>query len=85
MVLGCGIIALNASAFSKVIFDNWDQSKLVIVLVISLAAVILHHFLEALFSALRKFSIVSTMHFCQSISFAIISLVLICCWRSAAA
>jgi PST family polysaccharide transporter len=84
MVLGCGIIALNASAFSKVIFDNWDQSKLVIVLALSLAAVILHHFLEALFSALRKFSIVSTMHFCQSISFAVISLLLICCWRSGA-
>src|SRR5207302_1833641 len=29
-------------------------------------------------------SIVSTMHFCQSLSFAAISLVLMCCWRSAA-
>jgi O-antigen/teichoic acid export membrane protein len=46
--------------------------------------VILHHFLEALFSALRKFSIVSTMHFCQSISFAVISLVLVWSWRPAA-
>jgi O-antigen/teichoic acid export membrane protein len=44
----------------------------------------LHHYLEALFSAFRKFSIVSTMHFCQSISFAVISLTLICWWRSAA-
>ena len=32
---------------------------------------ILHHFLEALFAALRKFRIVSTMQFCQSMSFAV--------------
>jgi O-antigen/teichoic acid export membrane protein len=84
MIAGCGLIAANASLFSKVIFDNWDQSTSVVVLALSLAAVILHHFLEALFSALRKFSIVSTMHFCQSISFAAISLFLIWSWRTAA-
>src|SRR4029079_4568115 len=67
-----------------IIFDNSNDSKLVMVLAASLAAVILHHFLEALFSALRKFSIVSTMHFCQSISFAVISMVLVWSWRPAA-
>ncbi len=84
MVIGCGAIALAAPTFSKVIFDNWNESKLVMVLAASLAAVILHHFLEALFSALRKFSIVSTMHFCQSISFAVISLALAWSWRPTA-
>jgi PST family polysaccharide transporter len=84
MAVGCGVIALAAPTFSWVIFDNSNDSKLVIVLAASLAAVILHHFLEALFSALRKFSIVSTMHFCQSISFAAISLVLAWTWRPAA-
>ncbi len=83
-IAGCSLIVYAAPTFSKVIFDNWDQSQTVIVLALSLAAVILHHFAEALFSALRKFSIVSTMHFCQSISFAIISLGLVWSWRSAA-
>jgi O-antigen/teichoic acid export membrane protein len=49
-------------------------------LAVSLIAVILHHFLEALFAALRKFRIVSTMHFFQSMVFAIISLVLLWHW-----
>jgi O-antigen/teichoic acid export membrane protein len=84
MAIGCGVIALAAPTFSQVIFDNSNDSKLVMVLAASLAAVILHHFLEALFSGLRKFSIVSTMHFCQSISFAVISLVLVWSWRPAA-
>lgn len=81
---GCAVIIVEAPRFSKVIFDDWDQSTLVIVLSVNLAAVILHHYLEALFSAFRKFSIVSTMHFCQSISFAVISLILLCVWRTAA-
>src|SRR6476659_1660647 len=78
-IAGCGLIVIEAPRFSKVIFDNWNQTALVTVLSINLAAVILHHYLEALFSAFRKFSIVSTMHFCQSISFALISLTLLCC------
>ena len=57
---------------------------MVILLAVSLVAVILHHFLEALFAALRKFSIVSTMHFCQSMLFAAISLGLLWWWRFAA-
>jgi PST family polysaccharide transporter len=83
-IAGCALIAVEAPRFSKVIFDNWNQTALVTVLSINLAAVILHHYLEALFSAFRKFSIVSTMHFCQSISFALISLTLLCWWRTAA-
>lgn len=50
----------------------------------SLVAVILHHFLEALFAALRKFRIVSIMQFCQSIGFAVISLSLLWWWQLSA-
>jgi polysaccharide transporter, PST family len=80
----CGLIVLAAPRFSNFIFGRPDATSLVIMLALSLVAVILHHFLESLFSALRKFSIVSTMHFCQSISFAVISLVLMWTWRFAA-
>ena len=80
----CGLMVLAAPRFSELIFGRPDQTTLVVLLALSLAAVILHHFLEALFAALRKFSIVSTMHFCQSIIFALLSLTLLWCWRSAA-
>src|SRR5262245_27406193 len=57
--------------FSELIFGRSEQQRTVLLLAGSLVFVILHHFLEALFAALRKFRIVSTMHFCQSLFFAI--------------
>jgi O-antigen/teichoic acid export membrane protein len=79
-----GLIVYEAPRFSNLIFGRPDATTLVILLALSLVAVISHHYLEALFSGLRKFSIVSTMHFCQSISFALISLALLWSWRFAA-
>ena len=66
--------------------DLWtrDERGLVLLLAASLVAVIVHHYLEAVFAALRKFSIVSTMHFAQSLLFAAISLGLLWGWRFAA-
>lgn len=78
------LLILAAPQCSELIFGSSDQRTLVILLAVSLVAVILHHFLEALFAALRKFSIVSTMHFCQSLTFAAISLSLLLWWRPAA-
>ena len=83
-VLACGLMIFEAPRFSDLIFGRPDATSIVVLLSLSLAAVILHHFLEALFAALRKFSIVSTMHFCQSMLFAVISLTLMWCWRFAA-
>jgi O-antigen/teichoic acid export membrane protein len=83
-IASVGIILVAVPKFSQLIFGRPDQRTLVILLAVSLSAVILHHFLEALFAALRKFRIVSTMHFFQSIFFAIISLSLLWYWRSAA-
>ena len=78
---GCGLIIFQAPRFSDLVFGRPDATTLVVLLVAQLAAVILHHYLEALFAALRKFSIVSTMHFGQSLSFAVISLTLLWTWR----
>jgi O-antigen/teichoic acid export membrane protein len=78
------LLVLAAPQFSQLIFGRVDHRGMVLLLAASLMAVILHHFLEALFAALRKFSIVSTMHFCQSMSFAGISLGLLWWWRFAA-
>lgn len=83
--LACTAILWEAPRFSSLIFGRNDAASLVLLVALSLVAVIAHHFMEAIFSALRKFSIVSTMHFCQSISFAVISLALLWCWRFSAA
>lgn len=83
-IAGCGLIVAAAPRFSDLIFGRPDGTTLVALVALSLVAVIGHHFLEAMFSALRKFSIVSTMQFCQSISFAMISLGLMWAWRMGA-
>jgi PST family polysaccharide transporter len=75
------ILVAAAPQFSDLIFGRPDHRAMVVILSASLAAVILHHFLEALFAGLRKFTIVSTMHFCQSMMFAAISLALLWFWR----
>ncbi len=80
-----GLIVVAAPLFSNLIFGRADATTLVVLVALSLVAVILHHFLEALFAALRKYSIVSTMHFCQSFLFATISLTLMWFWQFSAA
>src|SRR5262245_2297740 len=79
-----GVIVWAAPTFSDLVFGQPNQETLVIIMSASLAAVILHHFLEALFSALRQFRIVSAMQMCQSFGFAAISLSLLWWWRLAA-
>jgi polysaccharide transporter, PST family len=74
-----------APSFSYLVFKRSDQVTLIRLMALSLLAVMLHHFLEALFAGLRKFRIVSTMQFCQSLGFATISLCLLCWWQMSAA
>jgi O-antigen/teichoic acid export membrane protein len=74
-----------SSSVSQLAFARPDETTLVKLMAVSLLAVILHHFLEALFAALRKFRIVSTMQFCQSLGFATISLSLLWWWQMSAA
>jgi O-antigen/teichoic acid export membrane protein len=79
-----GIVAFWTPSFSWLVFGRPDRKSLVLTMAGSLVAVILHHFLEALFAALRKFRIVSMMQFCQSICFAVISLGLLWWWQLSA-
>jgi O-antigen/teichoic acid export membrane protein len=83
-LIAVSLIVISAGQFSELIFGRGDERGLVILMAASLVAVIVHHFLEAVFAALRKFSIVSTMHFAQSLLFAAISLGLLWWWRFAA-
>lgn len=83
-VAAIALIIVAAERFSDLIFGRPDAGALVVLVAISLAAVILHHYLEAVFAALRKFSIVSTMHFAQSMLFAAVSLGLLWWWKMTA-
>ncbi len=83
-IMATTAIVVAAPQFSSLIFGEPDQRTLVLLLAASLVSVILHHFLEAIFAALRKFRIVSAMHVCQSLTFAAISLSLLWWWRAAA-
>jgi O-antigen/teichoic acid export membrane protein len=79
------VICWAPAVVSQKVFGRPDETTLVKLMAMSLLAIILHHFLEALFASLRKFRIVSTMQFCQSLGFAIISLSLLWWWRMSAA
>jgi len=83
-LLAAVLLVAAAPQFAELIFGRADHRGMVLLLAGCLVAVIAHHFLEALFAALRKFSIVSMMHFCQSMVFAGLSLGLLWWWRFAA-
>ncbi|MBN1854586.1 MAG: lipopolysaccharide biosynthesis protein [Pirellulales bacterium] len=70
-----------APHFAKLIFGKADETTATILVGISLVAVILSHFLEAIFTAMRMFRVVSVMHFTQSLLFAAMSLTLLAWWR----
>jgi O-antigen/teichoic acid export membrane protein len=75
------LLLFASEQFSEFIFGRASQTKLVGLIAACLAAVILHHFMEALFTGLRMFRVVSVMHFAQSVGFAAISLSLLAWWR----
>lgn len=70
--------------FSYLVFGDPSYSGMMTAVVICLAAVILQHFLEAVFAGMRLFRVVSAMHFCQSMLFASIALSLLAFWQASA-
>lgn len=92
---GSWTLALSASAiavivvfrerFAELVFGDADQQGLVLLTAGCLAVMILHHFLEAVFAGLKLFRVVSALHFCQSMVFAVTALTLVAYWRADAA
>jgi O-antigen/teichoic acid export membrane protein len=78
-------MALNRELMAELVFGDATRSGLVGGVLVCLACVIGHHFLEAVFASLRMFRVVSLMHFVQSVSFATFSLALLFYWRAAVA
>ncbi|NOZ39361.1 MAG: oligosaccharide flippase family protein [Planctomycetes bacterium] len=69
-VLAVGTVVWCAPWFSYLLFCNYDSVNLVRGIALCLAAIILHHTLTSLLTALRLFRVVSAMNFAQSLLFA---------------
>lgn len=82
----CAVGALLAfrQEFAYLVFGDREMSGMLVLVAGGLAAVILLHFLEAVFAGLRLYRVVSAMNFCQSMLFAAIALTLIAAWRASA-
>ena len=82
--LGCTLIAVAgveafAPQLSQLVFGSAQFTAAMRIIGGCLAAIVLHHTLSALLTALRLYRIVSAMNFLQSLLFAAISLALL--WR----
>src|SRR5262249_48196883 len=65
----------------QLIYGRADEMGLMTLVVFGLGALIAHNFLISLFTALRMYRVVSGMQFFQSVSFAIIGVVLVLGWH----
>ncbi|WP_442481338.1 lipopolysaccharide biosynthesis protein [Aeoliella sp. SH292] len=80
--LTVGAMILFRPQFAWLVFGDSSKGSLMALVAVVLAAVILHHFLEAVFAGLRVFRVVSAMQFIQSMLFAALSLTLLLVWRT---
>lgn len=83
-MVAIAIVLANRAAFARLVFGDPQYGSLVAIVAACLAAVIVHHFLEAVFAGLQLFRVVSAMQFCQSMVFAAAALSLLVYWRTAA-
>ncbi|MCA9240123.1 MAG: lipopolysaccharide biosynthesis protein [Planctomycetales bacterium] len=78
-------LLLFRQEFAYAVFGDSEMSGMLVLVACGLAAVILLHFLEAVFAGLRLYRVVSAMNFCHSMLFAAGALTLISVWRASAA
>jgi O-antigen/teichoic acid export membrane protein len=76
-VTAIAILLVFAPQFSKLVFGTDGSTSSIYAVAACLAAVILHHTLTSLFTALRLFRVVTIMNFLQSILFAGLTLALL--------
>ncbi len=79
--LAVATVLLLPSTFAEQIFGDSQLAELAMLTALCLAVVIFHHFLESLLMALRMSRVVSGMQFCQSLGFAVLSVLLLIFWR----
>jgi O-antigen/teichoic acid export membrane protein len=82
-LLAIALLVVFAPQFSVLVYGNGDGVIAIYVIAACLVAVILHHTLTSLLTALRLFRFVSIMNFVQSLLFAVITLIGILFWQNA--
>lgn len=75
--LAIGVLVGFAPQFANLVFGTREHSTTIYVIAACLAAVILHHTLTSLLTALRLFRVVTVMNFAQSFLFAALTLSLL--------
>ncbi len=73
-LLAIGVILIFAPQFSQLIFGRDDWATMMVGISFCLVAIIFHHMLASLFTALRMVRVVSAMNFANSLLFALLSL-----------
>jgi polysaccharide transporter, PST family len=81
-VLAIAMLVVFAPQFSILVYGNGDGVFSIYAIAASLVAVILHHTLTSLLTALRLFRLVSVMNFVQSLLFAAIALAGLILWQN---
>ena len=71
------VMLVRPAWFSRLIFGRGDDLTLVIAVAATLAAVIAFNYLVTLFTALRRFRVVSAMQFINTVLFAVIAIALL--------
>lgn len=76
-VLAVSMLLIFPQAFSRLVFGDFDSTDTIQAIALCAAAVILHHTLTSLLTALRLFRVVTVMNFVQSLLFAALTLSLL--------
>ncbi|QDU87441.1 MurJ-like flippase [Pirellulimonas nuda] len=73
-------LILFRAPMAELVFGDPARAGLMTLVALTLAAVIAHHFAEAVLAGMRLFRLVSAMHFFQSTAFALIAVTLLLTW-----
>lgn len=86
----CGLVAIavlwtGRRWFSLLVFGTADHESLMALMIVSLVAVLVHHFFIDLMTALRNVRLISSLQVVQSVLFAVLGIGLLLFWRPTAA
>ena len=73
-----GVIVFFAPSFSYLLFRDYENVNLVYGIALCLSAIVFHHTLTSLLTAMRLFRVVSAVNFIQSLLFAGLAVGLLC-------
>lgn len=85
VAIAVAALCANDDYWSQVVFGDRESAELIGWLTFCLAAVVGQNYLVSLFTALRRYRVVSSIQFASTILFATLTVLLLTCWRMDAA